>query len=195
MKVVIDTSSLLSLVRYYLPFDKKGVLFQFFRKKIEIGEILIIDKVHQECTYNAKGIVIKTLHYLDDKKFLKTAKVPYKTEALLAPSPGKFLRQVENQFVNTIVKRQRNITETEFESQKNDFLNGADMRQIILGLNLQKNGEEVLLVTEETESGNDNKPFKKIPAICQILDIETLTLPQLLEKYEGIEIDFRNSEE
>ena len=69
------------------------------------------------------------------------------------------------------------------------------MRQIILGLNLQKNGEEVLLVTEETESGNDNKPFKKIPAICQILDIETLTLPQLLEKYEGIEIDFRNSEE
>jgi len=26
MKVVIDTSSLLSLVRYYLPFDKKGVL-------------------------------------------------------------------------------------------------------------------------------------------------------------------------
>ncbi|HBL72111.1 MAG TPA: hypothetical protein DD409_04100 [Bacteroidales bacterium] len=63
MKVVIDTNSLLSLVRYYLPFDKKGVLFQFFKKKIEKGEIIIIDKVLEECTYNSKGIVISILDY------------------------------------------------------------------------------------------------------------------------------------
>ncbi len=72
-------------------------------------------------------------------------------------------------------------------------MNGADMRQIILGLNLQKGGEEVILITEETESSNDNKLFKKIPAICKELDIETLTLPELLTKYEGIDIDFNNS--
>ena len=35
MKVVIDTNSLLALVRYYLSFDKNGVLFQFFKMKIE----------------------------------------------------------------------------------------------------------------------------------------------------------------
>ena len=69
MKVVIDTNSLLSLVRYYLPFDKKGVLFQFFKKKIEIGEIIIIDKVLQECTYNSKGIILTTLDYINDKTF------------------------------------------------------------------------------------------------------------------------------
>lgn len=40
MKVVIDTNSLLSLIRYYLPFDKNGILFQFIKKKIEIGEII-----------------------------------------------------------------------------------------------------------------------------------------------------------
>lgn len=193
MKVVIDTSSLLSLVRYYLPFDKKGVLFQFFREKIELGEIIVIDKVLDECTYTAKGIVVKTLDYLKDKKFLKAAKVPYKTDALLAPSPARFLRQVDNQFVNKVIKRQRKLTETEYESQKNAFMNGADMRQIILGLNLQKGGEEVILITEETESSNDNKLFKKIPAICKELDIETLTLPELLTKYEGIDIDFNNS--
>lgn len=51
MKVVIDTNSLLSLVRYYLPFDKNGVLNDFFKKKIETGEIIIIDLVLQEFTY------------------------------------------------------------------------------------------------------------------------------------------------
>lgn len=191
MKVVIDTNSLLSLVRYYLPFDKKGVLFNFFKTKIEKGEIIIIDKVFQECTYNSKGIVLKTLDYLNDKTFLKSSKVPYKTDSLIAPSPAKFLRQLENQFVNKVVKRQRNLTNTEFENQKNSFLKDADMKQIILCLNLIKDGEEVVLVTEETESSNDNKLFKKIPAICKELKIETMTLPELIAKYDGIDIDFQ----
>jgi hypothetical protein len=191
MKVVIDTNSLLSLVRYYLPFDKKGVLFQFFKKKIEKGEIIIIDKVLEECTYNSKGVVISTLDYLSDKSFLKSFKVPFKTDSLLAPAPAKFLRQVESQFVNTIVRKQRRLTETEFENQKSTFLNSADMKQIILCLNLQKDGEKVVLVTEETEISNDNKLFKKIPAICKELNIDTLTLPEILGKYEGIDIDFQ----
>lgn len=191
MKVVIDTNSLLSLVRYYLPFDKKGVLFQFFKKKIEIGEIIIIDKVLQECTYNSKGIVLTTLDYLTEKAFLKLAKVPFKTDSLIAPSPAKFLRQVENQFVNTVVRRQRKLTDTEFENQKNIFLNDTDLRQIILCLNLLKDGEKVVLVTEETESSNDNKLFKKIPTICKELEVETMTLPELLAKYDGIDIDFQ----
>ena len=191
MKVVIDTNSLLSLVRYYLPFDKKSVLFEFIKEKINQGEIIIIDKVFEECTYNSKGLVIKTLTYLEDKAFAKSAKVPYKTESLLAPSPSKFLRQVDNQFVNTIVRNQRKLTDTEFENQKNIFLNDADIRQVILCLNLIKDGEEVILVTEESEVSNDNKLFKKIPAICKELDIPTMTLPELLDKYDGIDIDFK----
>jgi len=51
--------------------------------------------------------------------------------------------------------------------------------------------EEVILVTEETESGNDNKLFKKIPAICKELNIPTMTLPELIERYDGIDIDFK----
>jgi len=191
MKVVIDTNSLLSLVRYYLPFDKKGVLFQFFKSKIAKGEIIIIDKVLQECAYIAKGIIHTSLDYLNDKTFLKSAKVPYKTDSLLAPSPAKFLRQVENQFVNSVIRRQRNLTDTEFENQKNKFLNDADIKQIILCLILTNEGENVVLVTEETESSNDNKLFKKIPSICKELGIETLTLPQLLAKYDEIDIDFK----
>jgi len=191
MKVVIDTSSLLSLVRYYLPFDKKGVLFAFIKKKIEAGELILIDRVFLECSYNAKGVVISTLDYLSDKPFQKAFKVPCKTDDLLAPSPAKFLRQVENQFVNTVVRRQRELTDTEFENQKKSFLDGADMKQVIFCLNIQKKGERVILVTEETENSNDNKLFKKLPAICRDLEIETMTLPELLSMYEDFDIDFK----
>jgi len=135
--------------------------------------------------------VLTTLDYLNDKTFLKSSKVPYKTDSLLAPSPAKFLRQVENQFVNTVVRRQKKLSDTEFENQKNSFLNDADMKQIILCLNLIKDGERVVLVTEETESSNDNKLFKKIPGICKELEIETMTLPELIAKYDGIDIDFQ----
>jgi hypothetical protein len=193
MKVVIDTSSLLSLVRYYLPFDKKSVLFNFIKDKIEQGEIIIIDKVIDECTYTSKGIVIQTLSYLTDKVFLKSFKLPVKTDSLIAPSPTKFLHQVDNQFVNTVVRKQRNLTDVEYENQKNNFMNDTDMKLILLCLNFTRNnnGEEIILVTEESEIGNDNKLFKKIPAICKELNIQTLTLPQLLEKYEGIDFEFK----
>ena len=89
------------------------------------------------------------------------------------------------------MKKAHNITDVEFENRKNAFLNGADMKQIILCLNLINDGEKVALVTEETESSNDNKLFKKIPAICKELQIETMTLPELIAKYDGINIDFQ----
>jgi hypothetical protein len=186
MKVVIDTNSLLSLVRYYLPFDKKGVLFKFFKSKIEKGEIIIIDKVLEQSTFISKKIIVQKLDFLIDKNFLKTAKVPYKTDSLIVPNTKLFFHQLNN-----IVKKAHNITDVEFENRKNAFLNEADMKQIILCLNLIKDGEKVVLVTEETESSNDNKLFKKIPAICKELEIETMTLPELIAKYDGIDIDFQ----
>ena len=145
----------------------------------------------EQCTYSSKGLVLKTLIFLTDKDFCKVAKVPYKTDDLLAPSPARFLRQVDNQFVNSIVRKQKKLTDTEFENQKNAYMNDADMKQIILCLNIQKRGEDVTLVTEETESSNDNKLFKKIPAICKELNIKTMTLPELLSHYNDINIDFQ----
>lgn len=191
MKVVIDTNSLLSLVRYYLPFDKKGVLFQFIKSKIENGDIIIIDKVLEECTYNSKGLVLEKLPYLSEKTFLKSAKVPYKTDSLLVPNTKQFFHQLNNVFVNNIVKRSQGLSDVEFENRKSAFIESADMKQVILALNLKSKSEKVVLVTEETESSNDNKLFKKIPAICKVLEIETMTLPELIAKYDGIDIDFQ----
>jgi hypothetical protein len=196
MKVAIDTNSLLSLVRYYLPFDKNNALFNFIKEKIKQGEIIIIDKVHDECSYNAKGLVIEKLSYLKDKAFLKKFKQPHKTDLLLAPSPAKFLRQFDNQFVNLLIKKQRGLSEVEYDNQKTNHLNGADMKLIILCMNLLKShpGEEVYLVTEETENSNDNKLFKKIPAICKELNVKTISLPELLAKYESINVEFAISD-
>ncbi len=191
MKVVIDTSSLLSLVRYYLPFDKNNILFEFFQQKIQNGEIIIIDKVLIECTFQSKGLVIKMLPYLTDKTFLKIAKAPVNTESLIAPNTKQFLHQLGNVFVNAVIKKSRGITEVEFEKSKSDFLETADMKQVILCLNLLKDGEQVILVTEETENSNDGKLFKKLPFICKELGIETLTIPELITSYNGIDIDFQ----
>lgn len=189
MKVVIDTNSLLSLVRHYLPFDKKRVLFNFFKEKIKTGEIIIIDKVLEECKFNSKGIVLKSLEYLTDKTFLKSANVPFKTDSLLVPDSKRFFHQLNSVFVNNIMRKR--ITDVEFENQKDSFLESADMKQVILALNITINGEEVILVTEETERSNDNKLFKKIPAICKELDIKSMTLPELFLEYEGINIVFK----
>lgn len=68
MKVVIDTSSLLSLVRYYLPFDADNILFKVIKSKFKYGEIILLDKVYDECKFIAKGIVISSLDYLENKK-------------------------------------------------------------------------------------------------------------------------------
>lgn len=191
MKVVIDTNSLLSLVRYYLPFDKKGVLFRFIKSKIENGDIIIIDKVLEECTYNSKGLVLEKLPYLTEKTFLKSAKLPYKTDSLLVPNTKQFFHQLNNVFVNNIVKRSQGLSDVEFENRKSAFIESADVKQVILALTLKSKSEKVVLVTEETESSNDNKLFKKIPAICKELEIETMTLPELIAKYDGIDIDFQ----
>ena len=189
MKVVIDTSSLLSLVRYYLPFDKKTILFQVFREKIANGEILVIDKIIDECAYTSKGIVLISLSFLIDKNFNKTNNLPLNTEFVLPSSPAKFYRQVDSQFVNGVQKNR--LTETQYDSVKNDFMNSADMKLILTSLTLIKDNptEEVFLVTEETEVSNDHKVFKKIPAICSQLDIQTINIQQLVDKFDGISFE------
>ena len=139
MKVVIDTNSLLALVRYYLPFDKKGVLFQFIKSKIQNGDIMIIDKVLEECTYNSKGLVLEKLSYLTDNTFLKAAKIPHKTDSLIVPNTKQFFHQLDGVFVNAPIRRK--LTDVQFENQKNSFIESADMKQVILTLNIKNEGE------------------------------------------------------
>ena len=191
MKVVIDTSSLLSLVRYYLPFDKNTVLFKTIKLKIANGEISVNDKIIDECAYISKGIILTALSFLTDKSFNKTNKLPLNTEFILPPAPAKFYRQVDNQFVNGVQKNR--LSETQYDSVKNDFMNSADMKLILTSLALIRDNptDDVFLVTEETEVNNDNKVFKKIPAICSQLGIKTINIQQLVSKFDGISVEIK----
>ena len=189
MKIVIDTNSLLSLVRYYLPFDSENHLIDFFQIKIANGNIIIIDKVYQQCQYQSKGLILEKLDFLTMKDFLKKSKQPFKTSDLLIPNPKRFFHLLDNNFVNSIVKKQKKITDAEFEVEKERFLEDADMKLVIVSLNIIKKGEDVLLITEETSSNNDNKLFNKIPLICSELNIVTKTLPELIGMFSD-EIKF-----
>src|SRR5690554_4551049 len=169
MRVVIDTNSLNALVRYYLPFDANNNLYELVKKKIQSGDIVILDAVLTECKFQSDGLVLKKLDFLDDKEFKKQYKIPLKTEDLIAAKPEKFLRQVENQFPIGVLKNQ--LSDVQFDLEKEKWLNSADAKLIIYCFNHNHQGtfEEIFLVTEETKAQNDLKVFKKIPSICDIL--------------------------
>lgn len=191
MKVVIDTNSLHALVRYYLPFDTSNNLYELIKKKIKSGDIVILDAVYTECKFQSGGLVLKKLDFLVDKNFKKEYKIPIKTDDLFAPSPEKFIRQLENQFSIGVMKNK--LEDHEFELEKQRWLNSADAKLIIYCLNHNHKGsfEEVFLVTEETKAQNDLKVFQKIPAICEQININTITLPELLEEYnDEIRLNF-----
>lgn len=188
MIAVIDTSSLLSLVRYYLPFDANNIMYDYIKSKFETGDLVIVDRVYDECRYTAKSVVIKTLEFLSDKRFKKATKLPLDTSSLIAPSPQRFLNMVDNNFV--VMSQKNRLSQTEYESQKYEFMKSADVKQILLCLNEQTKSEngDIAIVTEETRDGNDNKLFQKIPMICSQIGIDTMPLPKLLAMYTDISI-------
>jgi hypothetical protein len=191
MRALVDTSSLLILVKYYLHFDKKGVLFEVIKRKFETGEIILLDAVFDECKYVGQKAILKKLDYLEDKDFLKENKIIVKTEDLIPLAPAKFLNQLKNQFVANPFQF-RKLSEAEFEVKKKEFMDSADAKLIMYAQRLMKENpkEEIYLVTEETSSANDLKLFKKIPAICDILGIPVISLPELLEKYSEVDLGF-----
>lgn len=195
MIVVIDTNSLNAMVRYYLPFDANNNLYELVKKKIKSGDIIILDAVFIECKFQSDGLVLKKLDFLDDKDFKKQYKIPLKTEDLIPPAPAKFIRQVENQFTIGVMKNK--LEDFEFELEKERWLKSADAKLITYCLNHNHQGtfEEIFLVTEETKAHNDLKVFKKIPSICDMLNINVLTLPELMDKFnDEISLDFIKNE-
>ena len=180
MRILIDTSSLLALVRYYRPFDKEDSLKEFFKTKIDNGSILLIDKVFDESRYLSKGQIIKDLEFLLDKKR------HFKTDELLPTK--KFFNILDNQLCQVQLKNR--LSSVEYEQRRNEYLDSADAKLILYCYNESNDlgFDNPLLVTEETNSENDNKVFKKLPAICSILKIEQCNLPTLIKDHFKIRL-------
>lgn len=80
MKAIIDTCSLISFVRYYLPFDQGNQLKNLLEKQILEKKIIVLDKVAKECEYTSQGLVISALPFIKNKKYRTS------TSSLIAPA-------------------------------------------------------------------------------------------------------------
>jgi len=184
MIAILDTSSLLSFVRYYLPFDTKGVLRAFIVEQVRQGSIVILDTVWEECQYVAQGIVVEKLPELQE--FVED------TTSLFPPSQRKLSNLLDDNFC---VKFKKNkLTEEEFISQKQEYMKSADYKIIVKCMQpLTVFEKERCVITEETELSNDSKVFKKLPAIMSILKTPVVTISKFF-KDNGIEAEwyFRN---
>lgn len=186
MKFIIDTSSWVALVRYYHPFDNNSIIYDFFREKVIRKDFILLDEVAVECSFVAKKIVVNNLD------FIKAKENQVKTNNLLPNR--KFYNLLENQFCNQFQKRRLN--ESEFEAETTNFLKSADAKIILQALKWKDGGlfDDPTVVSEETESANDSKLFKKIPLICKAVEIECITLPQLLDKFsDEIQIKLKST--
>lgn len=178
MIAIIDTSSLLAFIRYYLPFDTNGTFKTLLHSKIVSGEVLILDKIVDESKYQSQGIILKELEFLTEKKnHVKTSELlPTKT----------FFNLLEHQFCNKDVKKLKGITESEFELEKTKFLNGADCNLLLCAISLKS--KSPVIVTEETVNANDGKLFKKIPDNCKSISVACCTLPVYFKDHLQIDL-------
>ena len=51
MRTLVDTSSLVSLARYYYPFDSTEILNEYLNSEIDSGNIMVLDKIAEEVKY------------------------------------------------------------------------------------------------------------------------------------------------
>lgn len=174
MKAIIDTSSLIALAKYYLPFDKSGALKAIIQSQYESGELMVIDKVADEGKFVAKKIIRNNFDFIyDQPKILvdTTGILPVKT----------FYNRLENDFCDKQVVSARGLGDAEFESEKARYLETADAKIILYAMKIK--AESPVVITEETVAQNDNKVFKKIPTICGLINTDCCTMPIFLKEH------------
>lgn len=176
MKLVIDTCSLLNIVRNFLPFDTNDCLFNVIKNGIESNDLIIIDKVYKQCTYTSKGIVTDTLPFLKEHQI--------KTVDLLPDR--RIWHYLDNDFKNNDVCKK--LTEEEFDTNKSSFVNDADVKMLLYCYHNKDELYAPKIVTDESGVNNDNKCFKKLPMLCKTLGIEVMDTPTFLK--EIIAIDY-----
>ena len=162
MKYVIDTSSLISFIRYYLPLDNKNQLFDFIKDLFENEYLILIEQVYLECKNLKSGIILEKLKYLKKIQSNKTK------DYMITIKQHKL---IDNNWIRKDKKTK--LTNQEYQEQKNKFIQSADCHLILYTMNNQNIG----ILTEETLEPNDNKLFYKIPKICGMRQIKCISLP------------------
>lgn len=182
MRYLMDTSSLISLARYYLEFENDK-LIELFKGKFQSGEFVLLDAVYLECKRTAKGIGLEKLPFLMEKAFLKACKIPEDTEFLIPSKQKQFYHFVLNDFTNPSVKR--SISKDQFEILKEGFFKSADFKLVLRAWNGEHMDDhrKCCIVTEETLTPNDHKLYRKIPKMCDLAGLAVMNLRDLLKQF------------
>lgn len=117
-------------------------------------------------------MIIESMPFLADVERIVSTKE-------LVPTK-KFLNMLEHQFCEQVIRSNRQLTDAEFEVEKSAHLESGDGKLLLFAaLSIDP---ELVIVTEETASANDNKLFKKIPACFREFPIPCITLPEFITK-------------
>lgn len=176
MAIVVDTCSLVMIVRNYLPLDENGSMVAFLEQKFKDGELQLLDAVQQEASRTLKGIVMEKMPFLKDKA------IAIKTADMFPPSPKRFDNMVDNNFCIPLLKKE--LSEEGYIQQKMDFLNTGDAKIVIYSSRAIHENlfEDYQVMTEETRTPNDGKLFKKLPLLCEFIGVKTITAVDYLQQ-------------
>ena len=174
-KYIIDTSSLLNLVRYYHPFDSDKKLYNKTEEMFVTEYFLLIENVLKEAERVAGGRILKTYSFLR-KEAGKIKRI--KSDTAIS---RELHERIDKGWVIKTNKPENQEGYKEVKTR--EIEERADFQLVFAAIN-----RRATVVTEESKSINDNKVFKKIPLICEHEEIPCITLPDLLKEIDiGIE--------
>ena len=176
---IIDTSSLVAIARYYLPIKDEVKLLRFIESKFRSGELILLSSIHVEASRTQKGIAVELMGFLNDHK------LRFNDSDLTPPAPRKFSNQLDHNFCVPLQKKK--LSSEAYSLQKEQYMSTGDARMLLYALNNMDKGP--VIITEETMLSNDGKLFKKLPAICEILEIPHMTVAEWLVA-NGISLDW-----
>lgn len=179
MEMIIDTCSLVSLAKQYLPLDSVNCIEPFLTTEIKEGRLILLDSIQEECKHVSGGIAMEKFPILKDNSFV------IKTENMVPKSPRAFYNKLNNNYCVSLIKRTLSVDQ--FETQKEVFLSTGDGR-MILYINNMAEEKSFTVITEESRSQNDAKVFKKLPLILDQMNVKTITVSDYL-KMNGYYLD------
>lgn len=180
-KVVIDTNSISNFFRYYYFCENKykkeeSKLFidlcNFLVNEINKGNIIVIDKVHDEIKGN-----------WGYKEFIypKIKNKIFKTEYM-------FLSEITELSKNVIEENKKIHSPEVIEAEINKFESKhADLYLIAYSM---KNKSTIVITDETSNENNNNKLFPKIPNLCKEYNVKWGNISYLLFNIYGSRLKF-----
>lgn len=183
MTGIIDTSSLVAIARYYLPIKDEVRLLRFIESRFRSGQLVLLETIHLETSRTQSGIALEKMDFLNDRDIL------FNDSELMPPAPKKFSNLLDNNLCVPLQKKK--LSPEAYALQKAMYMSTGDAKLLFYALN--NIGREPIVITEETKLSNDGKLFKKLPAICEILEIKHMTIAEWLVD-QGISLSWAHPE-